>query len=175
MATVTIIDNRAERRWEGDREGLDALAALRKQAATARFHQLWRMDAEGGHPDPAVRDYARGLRAERAWPDQLHAFPIHSSDNDPRNALVAGWTGWPDLPKLSWGPCATCANSQDGRERGYAYPCAPCARPSHSHYLPADMAGQTVTFPASIGLAGTVTLDPRLTGGVVLLIDQTKD
>jgi hypothetical protein len=35
------------------------------------------------------------------------------------------------------GDCADCANSDDGRERGYSAPCSSCLRPSHiNNFVP---------------------------------------
>lgn len=34
------------------------------------------------------------------------------------------------------GACAACAFSNRGKERGYVFPCGPCARPSHSLFRP---------------------------------------
>lgn len=37
------------------------------------------------------------------------------------------------------GYCVDCANSDNGRERGYAAPCSSCLRPSHiNHFVPRD-------------------------------------
>lgn len=37
------------------------------------------------------------------------------------------------------GECGDCANSNDGRERGYSSPCGACLRPSHiNNFVPRD-------------------------------------
>jgi hypothetical protein len=37
------------------------------------------------------------------------------------------------------GECSDCANSDDGRERGYSVPCVSCLRPSHiNHFVPRE-------------------------------------
>jgi hypothetical protein len=96
----------------------DALRVIR------RLLREMRWDNQGGYPG----------RSDGKWDFISTGIGQVTPDELDKLFVFAGMT--PDEIEVV-GPCSDCANSDDGRERGYSAPCVSCLRPSHiNNFVP---------------------------------------
>lgn len=98
----------------------DALKIVR------RLLRAMRWDVQGGYPS----------RHRGMWHFVSTGLGQVTPDELDKLFAFAGVT--PDEIEVA-GDCSDCANSANGRERGYVAPCVSCLRPSHiNNFVPID-------------------------------------